>query len=268
MLRDITIGQYYPAESCIHRLDPRTKIVGTMLYIISLFLFKSFPGFIVVVTAFTGILILSHVPFSYVIRGLKPILLILFITVFFNILATKGTVLWQWKAITITKEGLQRGAFMGFRLILLILGTSMMTYTTTPNQLTDGLERLMAPLKVLHFPVHEMAMMMSIALRFIPILTEEATRIRKAQTARGADMESGGLIKRAKSMVPLFIPLLVSAFHRAFDLAMAMEARCYHGGKGRTKMKPLRYRLRDAFAYLYLGCYLGTIILLRVWLKI
>ena len=132
MLRDITIGQYYPAESCIHRLDPRTKIVGTMLYIISLFLFKSFPGFIVVVTAYTGILILSHVPFSYVIRGLKPILLILFITVFFNILATKGTVLWQWKAITITKEGLQRGAFMGFRLILLILGTSMMTYTTTP----------------------------------------------------------------------------------------------------------------------------------------
>ena len=268
MLRDITIGQYYPVDSCIHRLDPRTKIIGTLLYIVSLFLVRSFPGVIVVITAFAGVLILSKVPVRYLLRGLKPILLILFITVLFNFFLTDGTVVWHWKIFTVTKEGLLRGAFMGIRLILLIFGTSMLTYTTTPNQLTDGLERLMKPLRVIHFPVHEMAMMMSIALRFIPILTEEATRIRKAQTARGADMESGGLIKRAKSLVPVFIPLLVSAFHRAFDLAMAMEARCYHGGKGRTKMKPLRYRLGDAFAFVYLVCYVGTVILLRIWLKI
>ena len=268
MLRDITIGQYYPADSVIHRLDPRTKIVGTMLYILSLFLVREFPGFIVVITAFAGVWILSHVPFTYMLRGLRPILFILFITAGFNVFLTKGTVLWQWWIFTVTKEGLLRGAFMAIRLILLILGTSMMTYTTTPNQLTDGLEKLMKPLKVIHFPVHEIAMMMSIALRFIPILTEEAKRIRKAQMARGADMESGGIIRRAKALVPVFIPLLVAAFHRAFDLAMAMEARCYHGGDGRTKMKPLRYHARDRFAYAYLLCFFATVILLRVWLKI
>jgi len=268
MLRDITIGQYYPTKSCIHRLDPRTKIVGTMLYIVSLFLFRSFSGFLVVGTAFAGILILSHVPFRYMLRGLKPILMILAFTVLCNFFLTDGEILWKWKFLKITKEGLQRGAFMGIRLVLLIFGTSLMTYTTTPNQLTDGLEKLLSPLKVIHFSAHEMAMMMSIALRFIPILTEEADRIRKAQMARGADMESGGVIRRAKAMVPVLIPLIVSAFRRAFDLAMAMEARCYHGGKGRTKMKPLRYGLRDLFGYLYLACYLATVILLRVWQKI
>ena len=268
MLRDITIGQYYPADSCIHRLDPRTKIISTLIYIVSLFLIRTFPGFLVVSVAFLGVLILSHVPFFYLVRGLKPILFILLITVAFNIFLTSGTVLWQWKFLKITKEGLQRGGFMAVRLVLLIFGTSMMTYTTTPNQLTDGLERLMSPLKLIHFPAHEMAMMMSIALRFIPILTEEATRIRKAQMARGADMESGGPIKRAKAMVPVLVPLLVSAFRRAFDLAMAMEARCYHGGKGRTKMKPLRYHGRDFFGYGYMACYLATIILLRVWGKV
>ncbi|MBO4652924.1 MAG: energy-coupling factor transporter transmembrane protein EcfT [Lachnospiraceae bacterium] len=268
MLRDITIGQYYPAKSCIHRLDPRTKIVGTILYIVSLFLFRSFSGFLVVGTAFAGVLILSRVPFRYMLRGLRPILMLLAFTVLCNFFLTSGEVVWQWKFLKITKEGLERGAFMGVRLILLIFGTSLMTYTTTPNQLTDGLERLLSPLKVIHFPAHEMAMMMSIALRFIPILTEEADRIRKAQMARGADMESGGPIKRAKAMIPVFIPLLVSAFRRAFDLAMAMEARCYHGGKGRTKMKPLRYHMADLFGYVYLACYMATIITLRIWLKI
>ena len=268
MLRDITIGQYYPAQSCIHRLDPRTKILGALLYIVSLFLFRSFSGFLVVGTAFAGVLILSHVPFRYMLRGLKPILMILLFTMLCNFFLTSGEVIWQWKFLKLTKEGLLRGVFMGIRLVLLILGTSMMTYTTTPNQLTDGLEKLMSPLKVIHFPAHEMAMMMSIALRFIPILTEEADRIRKAQMARGADMESGGLIKRAKAMVPVFIPLIVSAFRRAFDLAMAMEARCYHGGKGRTKMKPLRYGLNDLLGFLYLACYMTTIILLRVFAKI
>ena len=268
MLRDITIGQYYPAKSCIHRLDPRTKIIGTTLYIVSLFLFRSFPGFVVVGTAFAGVLILSRVPFRYMLRGLRPILMLLAFTVICNFFLTSGEIVWQWKFLKVTKEGLVRGAFMGVRLILLIFGTSLMTYTTTPNQLTDGLEKIMSPLKVIHFPAHEIAMMMSIALRFIPILTEEADRIRKAQMARGADMESGGLIRRAKAMIPVLIPLIVSAFRRAFDLAMAMEARCYHGGKGRTKMKPLKYRLADLFGYIYLACYMATIITLRIWLKI
>ena len=268
MLRDITIGQYYPAKSCIHRLDPRTKIIGTTLYIVSLFLFRSFPGFVVVGTAFAGVLILSRVPFRYMLRGLRPILMLLAFTVICNFFLTSGEIVWQWKFLKVTKEGLVRGAFMGVRLILLIFGTSLMTYTTTPNQLTDGLEKIMSPLNVIHFPAHEIAMMMSIALRFIPILTEEADRIRKAQMARGADMESGGLIKRAKAMIPVLIPLIVSAFRRAFDLAMAMEARCYHGGKGRTKMKPLKYRLADLFGYIYLACYMATIITLRIWLKI
>ncbi len=265
MLRDITLGQYYPVDSPIHRLDPRTKIVATFVYIISLFLFHSFSGFIVVGIAFLGVLVLSRVPLRYMVKGLKPILVFLMFTVVFNIFLTKGTVLWHWKFLTITKEGLIRAAFFGTRLILLVLGTALMTYTTTPNRLTDGIERLLKPLSLIRVPVHEIAMMMTIALRFIPILAEEADRIRKAQMARGADMESGGIIRRAKAMVPIFIPLLVSAFRRAIDLAQAMEARCYHGGKGRTKMHPLRYHLRDVLAYIALAVYLATIIVLRVW---
>ena len=268
MLKNVTIGQYYPVDSIIHRLDPRTKIVGTLLYIVSLFLFRTFSGFIVVGTVFAGILILSKVPFRYLLRGLKPILFILVFTMICNFFLADGEVLWQWKFLKLTREGIQRGFFMGIRLALLVFGTSIMTYTTTPNSLTDGLERLMSPLRVIHFPVHELAMMMSIALRFIPILAEEAQRISKAQMARGADMESGGLIRRAKAMVPILIPLLISSFRRAFDLATAMEARCYHGGKGRTKMKPLRYGLRDLFGYLFLACYMTTIILLRVFRNI
>ena len=194
MLKNVTIGQYYPVDSIIHRLDPRTKIVGTLLYIVSLFLFRTFSGFIVVGTVFAGILILSKVPFRYLLRGLKPILFILVFTMICNFFLADGEVLWQWKFLKLTKEGIQRGFFMGIRLALLVFGTSIMTYTTTPNSLTDGLERLMSPLRVIHFPVHELAMMMSIALRFIPILAEEAQRISKAQMARGADMESGGLI--------------------------------------------------------------------------
>ncbi len=264
MFRDITIGQYYPVDSVIHRLDPRTKIAGTLVYIISLFLFHSFLGFVAAVTAFLGVVILSKVPFRYIVKGLKPIVIVLLFTVLCNIFLTGGTELFRWHFISVTKEGLYRGGFMGLRLILLILGSSMMTYTTTPNQLTDGLERALAPLKWIHVPVHEMAMMMSIALRFIPILVEETDRIRKAQMARGADMESGGLIRRAKALVPIFIPLLVSAFRRAFDLAMAMEARCYHGGKGRTKMHPLRYHFRDAIGWLYLIVYVAIVFVMRI----
>ncbi len=266
MLREITIGQYYPVDSAIHRLDPRTKLVGTLMYIVSLFLFQSFLGFVAAITFFAGVVILSKVPFRYILRGLKPILFLLLFTVVFNIFLTKGELLVQWWIFKITKEGLYRGAFMGIRLILLILGSSLMTFTTTPNQLTDGLERLLSPLKVFRVPVHDVAMMMSIALRFIPILLEETDKIMKAQQARGADFESGNLFRRAKAMLPIFIPLIVSAFRRAFDLALAMEARCYRGGDGRTKMKPLRYRTRDYVAYGVMIVYLVVLFFLRRWM--
>lgn len=256
MIRDITIGQYYPVDSVIHRLDPRVKLMGTLIYIISLFLFKSFTGYLAALV-FLGMAIqLSKVPLKYILRGLKAILVLLLFTVGFNIFLTPGEVLWQAWIFKITKEGLRSGTFMGIRLIFLIVGSSLMTFTTTPNHLTDGLERLLNPLKRLHLPVHEVSMMMSIALRFIPILLEETDKIMKAQSARGADFESGGLIKKAKNLIPLLVPLFVSAFRRANDLAMAMEARCYRGGEGRTKMKPLKYGKLDFMAYSSIVIYL------------
>ena len=266
MLRDITIGQYYPTPSLIHRLDPRVKIIGTLVYIVSLFLFDSFYGFGITIFFLACVIILSHVPFRYILRGLKPILFLLFITMVFNFFLIPGKEIAHFWIFKITEEGLYRGLFVGFRLILLILGSSMMTFTTTPVRLTDGLEQLLKPLSLIKVPVHDVAMMMSIALRFIPILLEETDKIMKAQQARGADFESGNVFKRVKAMVPIFIPLLISAFRRAFDLAMAMEARCYQGGKGRTKFHPLKYRLADWLAYGYLAIYLAAIILLRRWI--
>lgn len=264
MIRDITIGQYYPADSCLHRLDPRVKFVGTMIYIASLFVFSSWLGYLLAGLFLTVIIGLSKVPVKFIVKGLKPIVVLLCITLVFNIIFTPGEVLVKLWIIRITKEGLVLAARMGIRLIMLLIGASLMTLTTTPNQLTDGLERLMSPLKKLHVPVHEISMMMSIALRFIPILTEETDKIMKAQIARGADFQTGNLIKKAKSMVPLLVPLFVSAIRRANDLAMAMEARCYHGGEGRTQMKPLRYGKADAAAYLILFGYLGISIAMRV----
>ncbi len=266
MLRDITIGQYYPVQSVIHRLDPRVKIIGTLVYLVSLFLFDRFPGFAAAIALFGGVVLLSRVPLRYILRGLRPVLILLMFTVVFSIFLTPGTVLARFWIFRITKEGLYRGGFMGIRLILLVLGSSLMTFTTTPNRLTDGIESVLAPLKFLKVPVHDLAMMMSIALRFIPILMEEADKIIKAQQARGADFETGNLMKRAKAMLPIFIPLIVSAFHRAFDLAQAMEARCYRGSEGRTKMKPLRYKGRDYAAFACLLIYLAVILLLRRWL--
>lgn len=266
MIRDITLGQYYPVDSVLHRLDPRVKFVGTIIYIIALFVCDDLAGYILATIFLAGIILLSKVPFGFMVKGLRAIVVLLMITLFFNVLFTPGEVLWQFGIIKITKEGLILAARMGVRLIYLIIGTSVMTLTTTPNQLTDGLERLLKPLTVLRVPVHEIAMMMSIALRFIPILLEETDKIMKAQTARGADFESGGLIKKIKSMVPLLVPLFVSAFRRANDLAMAMESRCYHGGDGRTQMKPLVYQRRDVVAYLILVVYLTLCILFRfVW---
>lgn len=261
MIRDITIGQYYPADSILHRLDPRVKLIGTFLFIISLFAFDSFYGYIAVAFFLATVIKLSKVPFRFIVRGLKAVVVLLLFTMFFNVFLTRqGNTLFDWGIIHITDKGLSLAAFMGIRLTFLILGSSLMTFTTTPNQLTDGLEKVMRPLRHIKVPVHEIAMMMSIALRFIPILLEETDKIMKAQMARGADFETGGLLKRAKSLIPLLVPLFVSAFRRANDLAMAMEARCYRGGDGRTKMKPLRYASRDYVAYFMMLVYFGVLI--------
>lgn len=263
MIRDITIGQYYPAQGVLHRLDPRVKLVGTLLYLVSLFLFNSVPGYLVATLFLILIIRLSKVPFSYIMKGMKPIMMLLMITVVFNLFLTRGgEILFHAWVITITEQGLRTAVFMAIRLIYLIAGSSLMTFTTTPNALTDGIESLLGPLNKLHVPVHEVAMMMSIALRFIPILLEETDKIMKAQIARGADLESGNMIQRAKNMIPILVPLFVSAFRRANDLAMAMEARCYRGGEGRTKMKPLKYAARDRAAYFVVIVYVVAVFLI------
>lgn len=260
MLRDMTIGQFYPAKSPIHRLDPRVKVVAVFIYLISLFLFDGFVGYAVVTLFLATVIALSKVPLSYIVKGMKPILFLLVFTALFNLFGTRGDIAFQWKFITITWQGMSKALFMAMRLIYLLIGSSMMTYTTTPNQLTDAIESLLKPLEKCKVPVHEFAMTMSLALRFIPILLEEANRIIDAQSARGADFEEGKIWQRMRAMVSIFVPLLVSATRRAYDLANAMEARCYHGGNGRTKMKPLKYRTADGMAYAVLVIYLTGII--------
>lgn len=256
MLREITLGQYYPVDSVLHRMDPRTKLLGTLLFIISLFCTDSFLGYGAAALFLTVTIKLSKVPFKFMVRGLKAVLVLLLISVSFNLFLTPGTAIFQLGFLKITWEGLRTAVFMALRLVFLVLGSSVMTLTTTPNELTDGLEKGLGFLKKVGVPVHEVAMMMSIALRFIPILIEEADKIMKAQMARGADFDSGNLIQKAKSLVPLLVPLFISAFRRASDLAMAMEARCYRGGEGRTKMKPLIYKRRDHLAFFVLLLYL------------
>jgi len=248
-MRNITIGQYYPADSILHKLDPRVKFLGTLVFIVSLFLIKGLAGYVFVTVVLATLIRLSKVPFGMMLKGMKAIIFILIITVIFNMLFTPGEAIFRIWRLTVTREGAVQAFRMAIRLSYLIIGSSIMTLTTTPNQLTDAMENLFSPLKVIKVPVHEISMMMSIALRFIPILMEETDKIMKAQIARGADFESGNLIKRVTNMIPLLVPLFVSAFQRANDLAMAMEARCYHGGEGRTQMKPLRYEKRDYVAY-------------------
>lgn len=256
MLRDITIGQYYQTDSVIHRLDPRVKLVATFCYILSLFIMDSFVGYGIAALFLVLVIRLSKVPFRYMVRGMKAIAFLLIIAVVFNLFLTRGEVVFTVWKLSITREGIRLAAFMAARLVFLIMGSSIMTLTTTPNNLTDGLERILGPLKIFRVPVHEIAMMMSIGLRFIPILLEETDKIMKAQIARGADFESGNIMKKAKSLVPLLVPLFISAFRRANDLATAMEARCYRGGEHRTKMKPLIYQKRDRLAYGTLFLYL------------
>ena len=264
MLKDITIGQYYPGNSIIHKLDPRVKLMGTLVFIVTLFAFGSVGSYICATIALAIVITLSRVPLSFILRGLKAIFILMVITALFNLFLTPGTVIWRFWKLTITAEGLRMTIHMAFRLTYLIVGSSIMTLTTTPNQLTDGLETGLRAFNKIHVPVHEVAMMMSIALRFIPILMDETDKIMKAQEARGADFSSGGIIRKAKALVPLF----VSAFRRANDLALAMEARGYHGGDGRTKMKPLVYHRRDRLAYVLILLYVVIMFLLWRYVKL
>ena len=267
MIRDITLGQYYPEQSVIHRLDARTKILGTLLYIIEIFLVNSFAGFGLVILALGVLIGISRVPVRFIFKGLKAVVFIILLTFVLNQFMFDGTVLWHWKFLTITYEGLYRSCFMALRLILLIIGTSMLTLTTKPMELTDGLEKLLKPFNRFGLPSHEIALMMSIALRFIPTLLEETDKIMKAQQARGADFESGNLIQRVKNMIPILIPLFVGSFRIAQDLALAMEARCYHGGVGRTRMKEIVFSRRDGVAGVLLAVFLGIVIASR-WMPL
>ena len=260
MFKDVTLGQYYPVDSPIHRLDPRVKLLALVIYLASLFICDTFIIFVPATIFLIMCGVLSKVPFGIILKSIKPILPLIIISAAFNIFMTPGSVLCGWWIFNITDRGIYVAAFMACRLVYLIAGSAFLTLTTSPNSITDGLESGLGFLKYIKVPVHEIAMMMSIALRFIPILLEETDKIMKAQIARGADFESGNLITRAKNLVPLLVPLFISAFRRANDLAMAMEARCYRGGEGRTKMKPLQYKKRDYLVYGMLVLYLILIV--------
>jgi energy-coupling factor transport system permease protein len=266
-MMNISLGQYFPAESPIHHLDPRIKVIGGILYIVCAFLCRGVAAFGVLLLSAVLLILISRIPFRIVLGGIRPILFIMLFTMIINLFLTTGeTALWEFRwsfiHLTIYKEGIYNAVFMMIRIVMLILGTSIfMTYTTTPIALTDGIELLLSPLKKIRVPVHEFAMMMTITLRFIPTLIEETEKIIRAQKARGTDFESGGLIKRAKAMIPILVPLFVSSFRRADELATSMECRCYHGGNGRTRMRILKLRFADFFA-VFLLILLGTGIVL------
>ncbi|HHX96877.1 MAG TPA: energy-coupling factor transporter transmembrane protein EcfT [Clostridia bacterium] len=258
MLKDITIGQYVPRDSLIHHLDPRTKIICIVLYMLALFMVQNVFGYLITTIFTLSIIFLSRISIGTILKGLKPLLFIIFLTLGLHVFMTEGEPIWQWGFLKITQQGLKQGLFMALRLIYLVIITSLLTLTTTPIALTDGLEKI---LRRLFIPMaHELAMMMTIALRFIPTLIEETEKIMKAQMARGADFESGGLLKRAKSLIPLLVPLFLSAFRRADELAMAMEARCYRGGKNRTRMTQLQMDSGDYLAFIILVFFVIIII--------
>ena len=260
MLKDITLGQYFPGTTVAHKLDPRTKILLVVLYIVALFCAKGIVGYALMALCLAICVRISKVGIKQLVRGLKPVLFIIIFTGLLNLFFVPGeTYLFEWGFLRISLEGLQNAIFMVLRIMLLIMGTFLMTYTTSPISLTDGLERLMNGLKRFHVPVHELAMMLSIALRFIPTLIEETDKIMSAQKARGADFESGNIIQKAKALIPILVPLFISAFRRADELATAMECRCYHGGEGRTKLHVLQYERRD-----YIALTIGVLVLAAV----
>ena len=268
MFRDITIGQFYPGSSLLHRLDARVKLLGVIVYSVGIFLLNNIFGFIFITAVLAALIAISDVPLRYMLRGLRFVVVLIAFAVIINLFFTDGEhVFWSWRFLVISDTGILKAAFFAIRLLYVIVGASLLTYTTTPTDLTAGMEKALRPLNKIHVPVQEIAMMMSIALRFIPILAEEVNKIIDAQLARGAEFDSGGLIKKAKGMVPILVPLFVSAFRRASDLATAMEARCYQGGPGRTKMNPLKYENRDKAAYFVILAYLLGIIAIKVTLN-
>lgn len=263
MLKDITIGQYFPGESIVHKLDPRIKIIIIGLFIASLFFIDSFFPYIFIILFIGTVIKVADLPLKFILKGLRPLVFIILITLAINVFMTKGEVLFNLGPLTVTKEGLSTAVFMALRLIFLITGTSLLTLTTSPIALTDGIEKLLSPFSKLGLPAHELAMMMTIALRFIPTLLEETDKIMKAQMARGADFESGNILNRAKNLVPLLVPLFINAFRRADELATAMEARCYRGGKNRTRLNELRLKKSDMVIMTSMVLYFGLIISTR-----
>ena len=264
MLKDITLGQYFPGDTVVHRLDPRTKLILTIVYIAALFVANTIGGYVLVFAALVLFAALGRIPAKAMVKGLKPLIFIIIFTAILNLFFTSGDdILFQWRFIKMTWTGLRNAIAMVVRVMLLVSGTFLLTYTTSPLAITDGLESLLSPLKKLKVPVYELSLMMSIALRFIPTLIEETDRIMSAQKARGADLETGSLVQRAKALLPLLIPLFVSAFRRADELATAMECRCYNGGEGRTRMKVLKMAMRDLWALLIGALLMAGVIVLR-----
>jgi energy-coupling factor transport system permease protein len=262
MLKDITLGQYFPGDSVVHRLDPRTKLILTLVYIVALFMAKYFLTYAIVFCALAGSIALSRMKLSAIFKGVKPLVIVIIFTGIINLFFTPGDELFHFWIFRVTQQGVLTAIFMILRIMMLITGTFLLTYTTSPILLTDGLERLMNPLRRLKVPVHELAMMMSIALRFIPTLIEETDKIMCAQKARGADFESGNILRRAKTLIPILVPLFISAFRRADELAIAMECRCYHGGEGRTRLRQLKFHARDIIAlalWIIIGAAVGVL---------
>lgn len=265
MLKDITLGQYFPGTTVVHRLDPRTKLLLVIIYIVALFMAKGIFAYLAVFLFLIAAVSLSKIKLGVILKGMKPLVVVICLTGILNLFYTPGEALLSFWIFTITKEGISSALFMIWRILMLVTGTFMLTYTTSPIALTDGLERLLNPLKKIKVPVHELSMMMCIALRFIPTLIEETDKIMSAQKARGADFETGKLLERAKALIPILVPLFVSAFRRADELAVAMECRCYQGGQGRTRMKQLKYARRDVLALLSGALLIVAVILLRAY---
>lgn len=264
MVRDVAFGQYFPAKSLIHRLDPRAKIIMLIAFLVLVFCTFNYAS-LAIVAAFTAVIIaLSGVPFKFYLKSLKVIIFIVIVTSVLNLFYGTGEPIWQWGIIKVTVNGINRCVFVTVRIICLILASSSLTFTTSPTELTDAIERLMKPLNKLHFPVHEIAMMMSLALRFVPTLLEETDKIMQAQKARGADLEGGNIIARVKALIPILVPLFVSSFRRAYDLATAMECRCYHGGEGRTRMKIIHMTKRDVFSLVTVGLVISGVVLCNI----
>ncbi len=266
MVRDVSFGQYFPGNSLIHRLDPRAKLLIFIAFIVIIFCTFNYAA-LGVTAAFTALfLILSRIPIKFYFKSLKVIIFIVLFTSVINLFYGVGDPIWQWWVFKITWDGIHRAVMVTIRIICLILSSSCLTFTTSPTELTDAIERLMSPLRAIRFPVHEIAMMMSLALRFVPTLMEETDKIMQAQKARGADMESGNVIKRARALVPVLVPLFVSAFRRAYEIATAMECRCYRGGSGRTRMKTIHMGRRDVLAFIAIALVIGGVIVCNIFL--